>query len=769
MTRNPLQPLVRSCLVVVALTFAHPAVAAEAVPPDKHLEQGLTALERGAFEDAVSSLSEAARLYERASKPTAQAAALMPLARAYSAIGQYRQAIKTLEAALELTEKSGEKARIAAVLAGLGNAHIAIGSLPAAEGYLQNSLSLARALGDSALAASILNDLGNVSAMNKKYPEAIAAYRESIVLAKRVGHRLLTARALTNSAAALRQNGAPQEAETSLDAAFDHLRLLSPSHDTAFGLTSVGLAYRDLRPALQNASGRLSLRAAEALNQAATVAEALGDRRTTSYAWGYLGALYEDEGRYTEALQLTRKAIFAAQQQMNAPESLYRWQWQAGRLLKKQGTVDDALSAYRRAVHTLQSIRPELSVTYGGLQTSFRESVGPVYFELVDLLLQRAGSLQNRDQVGAYLVEARAAVELLKAAELRDYFRDDCVDTLLSKTTGLDVVSRTAVVVYPILLPDRMELLVSLPTGLKRFSVQVGAAALTREVRELRHKLEKRTTREYLSHAQRLYEWLMRPLEADLAALRIDTLVFVPDGPLRTIPMAALHDGKQFLVEKYALAITPGLNLTDPRPINRQSMKVLAVGVTEPVQGFPPLPNVSVELEALRSLFGSTTLVNREFVVSKLEKELKEEPFTIVHVASHGHFGADVRDTFLLAFDDKLTIDRLDQLVGVFKFRDDPLDLLTLSACDTAAGDDRAALGLAGVAVKAGARSAVATLWDINDRVSADLVVEFYRELGNPAVSRANALRRAQMKILADPRYEHPGFWSPFLLINNWL
>src|SRR3989454_9127281 len=355
-----------------------------------------------------------------------------------------------------------------------------------------------------------------------------------------------------------------------------------------------------------------------------------------------------------------------------------------------------------------------------------------------------------------------------KPAVLRDSFRDDCVDPLLSKITSLDVLAQTAVVVYPILLPDRTELLVSLPTGLKRISVPVGSERLTREVRELRRKLEKRTTREYLPHAQRLYEWLMRPLEADLTSLRIDTLVFVPDGPLRTIPVAALHDGKQFLVEKYALAITPGLSLTDPRPINRQGMKVLAVGVTESVQGFPPLPNVSVELDALRSLFGSTNLLNQDFVVSKLEKELKEERFTIVHVASHGHFGEDVRDTFLLAFDDKLTIDRLDQLVGVFKFRDDPLDLLTLSACDTAAGDDRAALGLAGVAVKAGARSAVATLWDINDRVSADLVGEFYRELGDPAVSRATALRRAQMKVLADPRYEHPGFWSPFLLINNW-
>ncbi|PYM32115.1 MAG: hypothetical protein DME17_21235, partial [Candidatus Rokuibacteriota bacterium] len=465
----------------------------------------------------------------------------------------------------------------------------------------------------------------------------------------------------------------------------------------------------------------------------------------------------------------TRKAVFAAQQ-VNAPESLYRWQWQAGRVLRKLGVVDDAISAYRHAVQTLQSIRAELSVGFGGVQTPFRESVGPVYFELVDLLLERAASLQNAAQIGPYLIEAREAVELLKAAELRDYFRDDCVDTLLSKITSLDVLAQTAVVVYPILLPDRTELLVSLPTGLKRISVPVGAERLTREVRELRRKLEKRTTREYFPHARQLYEWLIRPLETDLAPLRIETLVFVPDGPLRTIPMAALHDGKQFLVEKYALAITPGLNLTDPRPVNRRDMKVLAVGVTEAIQGFPALPNVTVELDALRTLFKSTTLVNQQFVVARLEKELKEEPFTIVHVASHGHFGGDVKDTFLLAFDDKLTMDRLNDLIGVFKFRDDPLDLLTLSACDTAAGDDRAALGLAGVAVKAGARSALATLWDINDRVSADLVAAFYRELKeSSSVSRATALRHAQMKILTDPRYEHPGFWSPFLLINNWL
>jgi CHAT domain-containing protein len=510
------------------------------------------------------------------------------------------------------------------------------------------------------------------------------------------------------------------------------------------------------------------LRAAGALNEAAVLADKIGDRRTTSYAWGYLGGLYETERRHPEALELTRRAILAAQQ-VNAPESLYRWQWQAGRLLNKLGVVDDAIASYRRAVYTLQSIRQELSIGYGSQPTSFRETIGPVYFELVDLLLQRAGTVKTPDEITPYLVEARETVELFKVAELRDYFRDDCVDTALSKVTKLDVLAQTAVVVYPILLPDRIELLVSLPSGLKRVSVPVGADRLTREVRQFRRMLEKRTTRQYLPHAQQLYDWLMRPLEADFAAAGSNTLVFVPDGPLRTIPMAALHDGKQFLINKYAMAITPGLNLTDPRPIKREGAKLLAVGVTEAVQGFPPLPNVVAEIEALSSIFPSTTLVDREFVVAKFEETLKQEQFTILHIASHGEFSSEPGKTFLLAFDEKLTMDRLDQYIGLFKFRDEPLELLTLSACDTAEGDDRAALGLAGVAIKAGARSAVATLWEINDVAAAGLVADFYRGLQDPSISRATALQRAQVKMLSDPRYEHPGFWAPFLLINNWL
>lgn len=116
-----------------------------------------------------------------------------------------------------------------------------------------------------------------------------------------------------------------------------------------------------------------------------------------------------------------------------------------------------------------------------------------------------------------------------------------------------------------------------------------------------------------------------------------------------------------------------------------------------------------------------------------------------------------------------MTLEQMDQCLGVFRFRQTPLDLLTLSACETAVGDDRAALGLAGVAIKAGARSALASLWSINDKASSLLVAEFYRQLMNPAFNRAQALQAAQMMLLKDPQYDHPVYWAPFLMINNWL
>ena len=210
--------------------------------------------------------------------------------------------------------------------------------------------------------------------------------------------------------------------------------------------------------------------------------------------------------------------------------------------------------------------------------------------------------------------------------------------------------------------------------------------------------------------------------------------------------MSALHDGKEFLIERYAVAVTPGVVLTDPKPLDREKIRVLTVGLTESVEGFASLPNVQREVQTFQELYGGRVLLNKQFQVDALEQEMKNEPPTIVHIASHAKFEGNAKQTFLLAFDGKLTMDRLDEMVGLYQFRETPLDLITLSACETAEGNDRAALGLAGVAIKAGARSALATLWFINDKATSDLVTDFYRQLQNPTQSKADSPARGPTK-----------------------
>jgi CHAT domain-containing protein len=501
---------------------------------------------------------------------------------------------------------------------------------------------------------------------------------------------------------------------------------------------------------------------------AADWARALNDQRNRSYALGYQAQLQQEAGRSAEALALYRQAVFAAQQ-ADAPELLYRWQWPIGRLLKQQGDPDGAILAYRQAVDHLQMIRQDFSPGQTDHADSFRASVGDAFTELADLLLQRAARQTNPEAREADLRAARDTMEALKTAEVRDYFRDDCVTALQSRTVVLDRPPADTAILYPILLPERLELLLSTSRGLQQITVPVNRNTFTDAVRGFRRYLEKRSSREYLPLAQQLYGWLIRPVRGELDAQGIETLIIVPDDPLRTIPLAALHDGQSFLIGRYAIATTPGLSLTDLRPLQRHRVQPLLNGLTQAVQGFPALEHVQAELAAIHAAYGGKVLEDEAFLVENVQQELKQTPYSIVHIASHGQFSSDVRDTFLLTFDDKLTLDRLKRFMALSQYRDQPVELLTLSACQTAAGDDRAALGLAGIAVKAGARSALATLWFINDQASSLLVTEFYRQLQNPDLSKAKALQQAQLMLVSDRRYQHPGYWSPFLLIGNWL
>ena len=181
--------------------------------------------------------------------------------------------------------------------------------------------------------------------------------------------------------------------------------------------------------------------------------------------------------------------------------------------------------------------------------------------------------------------------------------------------------------------------------------------------------------------------------------------------------------------------------LTDPGTLTRDSVDVLLGGLSEGVQGFSPLPHVPTELRGIEKVFGGTTLENEHFLARNLKHALTKQPYTIVHIASHAQFDSDPENTFLLTYDAKIGLDEVQNLIGLSEFRTRPVELLALSACETAAGDEKAALGLAGVAVKSGARSSLATLWAINDEAASHVVIAFYEQLKTPGISKAQALR----------------------------
>jgi CHAT domain-containing protein len=737
---------------------------------DATLEDGLRAYQRGAFDEAATKWQKAVEDYRQQKNIPSQIKAMTDLAAAYEALGQQRRALALLEEAVEIADKSGNRKTSTLAKSRLGSALVLNLKYERAETLLRESLESARAEGDSQTTAATLNELGNLLAAQQKYSEALAAFQESADLAGKTD-RLLAAQALCNAAATAARAAKSEQANELNKEALKAIAELKDSHDKAVLLITSGQIDRSIQSTNSEASNRLTLRARESLLSALQIAETLGDRRAATYALGYLGQLYGDDNQLDTALSFNRRAAFAAQE-AQLPEAQYHWEWHSGWVLNKQGKSEEAIAAYRRAVQTLQPIRHDVTLGYGNAtaHASFRDAQGPMFFELADLLFAKADKATDAEQAQQLLREARDTVEQLKAVELEDYFHDDCVNVVRSKTKALESVDEHTAIIYVVPFADRTELLVSLASGMKRFKVPASADTLTAEVRQFRRNLETRSTYAYLEQAEELYGWLIKPIHELLTEKKIETLVFVPDGALRTIPLGSLYDGKQFLIQEFAVAVAPGLSLVEPRPLEEKKVHLLLGGLSEAVQNFPPLDFVPGELKSIEPLYPSRTLLNSDFVLPTLREKMTQEQFSIVHIASHGQFGRDASQTFILTHDTKLTLNDLEAMIRPSQYRGQPVEMLVLSACQTAAGDDRAALGLAGVAVKAGARSALATLWFVNDQSTSVLVKEVYNQLRqSPGLSKAKALQAAQLKLINDRRYRHPCYWSPYLIIGNWL
>ena len=497
-------------------------------------------------------------------------------------------------------------------------------------------------------------------------------------------------------------------------------------------------------------------------------AKKLGDGLTQSYGLGYLGRLYHQQNSQ-DAISTTRKALTLAQAN-RAPEVAYQWSWQLGYLLQERGKKSAAIASYREAVNNLQYLRSNLVALDPKIQFHFRDRVEPVYQQLVDLLLRSQPSQAD-------LTLARQTIESLQLLELENFFRQACLEPKIEADLLVDRSHTATAVIYPIVLPDRLEIILKLAgkSQLLHFTTPVGGEDLKTTVATLRDDLSDITkTASVKERSQQLYDWLIKPLSTQLAQNQIETLVFVLNGALRNIPMSVLYDAQQqqYLIEQYAIALAPGLQLVKSNLPSSSDLNLLAAGVSQARtiagQTFSPLNNVTQELQQISSQVSqSQQLIDREFTRTNLQTRLDRADFSILHLATHGKFSSNPEQTFLLSWDRLLDTQDVAGLIERSSLsKEDALELLVLSACETAKGDRLAALGLAGIAVRSGAKSTLSTLWFADDEYSAKIMNGFYRGLDR-GMGKAKALQQAQIAVLKQEN--RPYLWSPFILIGNWL
>ena len=533
------------------------------------------------------------------------------------------------------------------------------------------------------------------------------------------------------------------------------------------------------------------------LNQGIQQAKDINDSRLEADGIATKAKFILNQKKLEKALKLTNKALVIAQK-ISASDIAYKLQEQLGDILIQQGNYSEALLAEKSAFNSLQVLRRDLVGLNQDIQFDFRATIEPLYRKLLYLLLRP--ELDSNQPNVANIKTAVRVIESLKLAELDNFFQDACVNT---QDINIDQIDENAAVIYPILFKDQLSIILKLPgTDNFRYAAvsesDFKAQFENHLLQSLRVNITLSPIRPELiskakSQSNQLYQLLIKPFEADLETnlkhdtSQIKTLVFVLEGELRNIPMSVLYDSEQarYLVERYAIVVAPSLELLAPKPLLKEQARVLTTGTDKEApsyreRGYHRLTNVKREIEAInRTVPQSEQLIDEKFTEINIQDKINSEPFNIVHIASHGQFSSNPDDTFILAWDKPINVRDFDKLLQSENLQrsERAIELLVLSACQTAVGDQRAALGLAGVAVRAGARSVLGSLWRVHDASTTELMKQFYQQLlqsKSSQLRKAEALRQVQIKFIKgeiepSSNYNIPYYWSPFIIVGNWL
>jgi CHAT domain-containing protein len=825
-------------IVFIATSITFTAILpAQAELASDLIQQGKLAYERGQFQIALTQWQQATTLYQKAQNPIGIAGSQLNQAQAFTAMGMHRRACKTLITALQLpilqakqlcevdfaTDPIPASPMQSSQLRTMGLHQL--GEVLRLIGNLERSQQvLFQAQQDSSppdrnLSSSILLSLGNTARdmgnrernrTNESAPKSITTFLPKGKTCNTTSVELTSAIEAYQTAIDCYQQAATNSANpiTSLQARLNHLSLIlevaqwlqhndqtnlaepwltaseGPKllHQIRKDLSSLPFSYEAgyanvnfARSLVQWASLTKSTAEygeAQNLLQSILSSANLDDNTNIAvYVNGNLGWLYEQRRDWENALKYTQKAL--QQSTQGSPDVLYQWKWQQGRILRQQANPTSAITAYEDAVRLLESARQDVQSVNPDAQFALRDNVEPVYRELIDLQLQSASP--NYESI-------IKRIDALQLAELENFLR--CKLNVTKPTSASNVAKeQSAAVIYPVILDDRLEVIARLPNNqFLRHTVSIQRTQLNAQIQAGYENLVlPQNGDDYQPFAEQMYEHLIRPFQSQLRESGTKTLVFMLDGELRRIPMAALRDAQtqQFLIDQYPIAVTPGSNILREKPFPREHLKALIGGLTNPstvsisVKGkpfiFEPLKGVREEVNTILSkLPQSKLLIDNEFKPDRIQQEIQTGSYSILHLATHGNFSSDPQMTFLVA--DGAKVVSIDKLKTSIRQRDDSrnqLDLIVFSACQTAAGDRRATLGMAGAAILAGASSTLATLWSVSDKPTVALVDKFYGILmTEQSATKAEALQLAQQKIRS--QYPHPAYWASFVLVGSW-
>jgi CHAT domain-containing protein len=722
--------------------------------------------------------------------------ALGNLGGAYYALGKYEKAIEfqlqSLVIAREIKNQRGEGES----LGNLGIAYYALGKYEKAIEFYLQGLTILREIKDRNGEGVLLGSLGNSYFSLGKYEKAIEFQLQSLAIAREIKDRQGEGTALGNLGSAYNALGKYDKAIEFQLQRLAITREIKDRQGEGTALGNLGIAYHSL--------GKYD-KAIEFQLQSLAIKREIKDRLGEGISIGNLGITYQKLSKYDKAIELHLQSL-AIKREVKDRDGERISLNNIGIAFNNLQQPELAILFYKQSVNVIESIRQDIKKLDKDLQQSYLATVEFSYRNLADLLLQ-----QNR------IIEALQVLDLLKVQELEDYLKnikgsdrsaqgvrllspelalsdkllaispDNSQDinnqlanqiqqlpkTEINKVPDyLNQIPNGTVLLYPFILGDRLEIILFAPNNLPiRRNVKIPQDQLETIISDFRVGLLDDSSLDFKEPSIQLYDLLIKPIETELAQFNAKTILYAPDGQLRYIPIAALYDGKQLLVEKYQISNLIAYTLSDftPQPQNTPNILAGAFGgkAGEKKFGQTALPATVKEVQAIANSFNnSVTLIEEQFSRQAIESKFKNH--NILHLATHAEFNTGAPDNSFIIFGNGDKI-RLNEITD---WQIPNIDLIVLSACQTGAGKLGSGVEILGFGYqvqKAGAKQAIASLWKVDDAGTQALMEAFYGELKKGNVTVAEALRRSQVALIKSPNFNHPNYWSAFFAIGNGL